>query len=170
MKKSTKKTINYLKRYIGHEIIRTKPTSMGEWSYTLHPIFLLGFTNEGCMICRNSEGEEIILSFAYINRNWISYKKALRAKNNKLNIWRGKRIKRIRPVYNKVKRKSALDRSFRGIVDKSFMCRFEHQKPPILVSASKHHIVLKLQNVGLEGEIVIVDDRYAKFEDWILAE
>lgn len=169
MKKSTKKTINYLKRYIGHEIIRTKPTSMGDWSYTLHPIFLLGFTNEGRMIC-NSEGKEIILSFDYINRNWISYKKALRAKNNKLNIWRGKRIKRIHPVYHNVKRKSARDRSFREIVDKSFMCIFEHQKPPILVSASKHHIVLKLQNVGLEGEIVVVDERYAKFEDWTLVE
>lgn len=43
MKKSLKKTINHLENFVGHEIIRTKPTTtdIGNWYYTDEPVFLL---------------------------------------------------------------------------------------------------------------------------------
>lgn len=51
MKRETmKKTINQLKKYIGKEIIRTKPTCKGDRSYTSDAILLLGFTPEGRII------------------------------------------------------------------------------------------------------------------------
>lgn len=43
MKKSLKKTITHLRKFVGHEIIRTKPTTtdIGNWYYTDEPVFLL---------------------------------------------------------------------------------------------------------------------------------
>ena len=91
MKESTKKIINPLSQYVGTEIIRTKP-SCGDWSFTNHPMLLVGFTPTGCIKCRFSGAEvqvignnEFILPTNYTDYNWISYKKALKAEENELN-------------------------------------------------------------------------------------
>lgn len=159
MNKSTKKTINYLSQWIGHEIIRTKPTCFdNDWTFTTDPILLLGFTTNGC-IRFHYTGElkeklgivEIVLPFHFTDRNWITVKKALKAKNNRLNQWRGKRIKRIRPT-----RQS----------DHPYMS----PKFPTLISASKHHLVIMLNDVEFEGRKRILNSNYVNAEDWSLAE
>lgn len=158
MKKSTKKTIKYLQRYIGHEIIRTKP-ARGDWSYTDDaPLLLVGFTSDGRikyrytgMDSRILGDKERVLPPHFTDRNWITYKKALRAENNKLNQWRGKKIRRICPTYRH---------------DSSFMSG----NAPTLISASGHHMVIILNNFGLEGVKSFLGPEFVKFEDWELAE
>ena len=165
MKKSTRKIINYLKQYIGLEIIRTKPiinreNGRANTSFTKKPIVLLGFTADGCIKClvkhlyfERYEKEEI-LSFKYTDRNWITYKKALKPKGSQLNKWIGKDIKRVRPT----------DRGFT-----SFMCTHLYDKPITLVSASKHHMRIQYNCVGLEGVVSIINYEYCTPEDWVLA-
>lgn len=163
MKKSTRKIINYLKQYIGLEVIRTKPTSdIGDWSHTDEPIIILGFTSDGCIrYCHSGFGKivfgdkEYILPFSFTDRNWITYKKAQRAKHNVLNKWRGKRIQRVRPTAT--------------CGDRSYM-RCAYQKAPTLVSASKYHMVIELHDTFLEGDKTVLRADYIKPEDWVLAE
>lgn len=154
MKKSTRKVISsHLKQYVGHEIIRTKP-ARGDWSYTDDdPLLLVGFTSDGCMRCRKTGfdalifgEEEFTLPFCFTDRNWITYKKALRAKGNELNKWRGKKIRRIRPT---------------TLGDRSYMSG----AAPILISASKYHMVI-MDNM----EKYVLRSDYMKPEDWELAE
>lgn len=164
MKKSTRKIINYLKQYIGLEIIRTKPTSgrtcAVDWSNTSEPIILLGFTSDGCIKYRHRKTSifgdtERTLPFDFTDRNWVTYKKALRAKHNVLNKWRGKEIKRLRPTAT--------------CGDRSYMCEYSFEKAPTLVSASKYHMVIEHHDVGLEGLKTILRADYIKPEDWALA-
>lgn len=160
MNKSTKKIVHYLSKYIGHEIIRTKPAGRyGDWSHTDSPMFLLGFTSDGCIKCRYRRyGKDIerVLPLHFTDYNWITYKKALKAKGNELNKWRGKKIKRIRPTAK--------------IHDGSFMCKFDSDAPVTLVSASKHHMVIMHNAPSLKGNTYILNSAYVKPEDWVLAE
>lgn len=158
MKKSIKKTVNYLKQYIGHEIIRTRPLH-GDWSYTRDdPILLLGFTSDGCIKYRHTGfdaialgNKEYVLDLHYTDRNWITYKKAIKAKNNQLNRWKGQKIRRIRPADNSI----------------SFM---DKKDAPTLIAASKYHIVVMHNSVGIEGMKSTLDSRYNRLEDWEIAE
>lgn len=162
MKKSTRKTINHLSQYIGHEIIRIKP-ACGNWSKTTEPILLLGFTPDGCIRYRYTDfnavimgNEEYVLPFSFTDRNWITYKKALRTKNNQLNQWKGKKIKRIIPT--------------KRLGDSSFMCDSPFEKAPTLISASKYHIVIEHNDMGLEGRTSVLSPDFSIFSEWTLAE
>lgn len=163
MKKSTKKVINSLSKYIGHEIIRTKPAH-GDWSYTSRDALLLvGFTSDGCIRYRHTGieanllgNEEYVLPFYFTDRNWITYKKALKAKSNELNKWRGKKIKRIRPTAT--------------IGDRSYMCEFGFEEPVTLVSASKYHMVIMHNDFLLKGKTSVLRSDFINPEDWVLAE
>lgn len=156
MKKSIRKTCRYLSRYIGQEIIRIVPARYEDGStdlyYVKYPVLLIGFTPKGEMKIRYTGimakvygNEEYILPLSFIDRNWVTYKKACKAKNNELNKWKGKKIKRVRPV---------------GRVDRTYMD--EHVT---LISTSKHHMVVMVQ-----GKKVLLDSRWIKPEDWILVE
>lgn len=106
MKRATRKVINHLKQYVGHEVIRTKP-ALRDWSNTDEPILLVGFTSDGCIRYRYTRGflakifgnRELVLPIHFTDRNWITYKKARKAKGNELNKWKGKKIRRIRPTF-----------------------------------------------------------------------
>ena len=160
MKNSTRKVINHLRQYVGHEVLRTKP-ACGDWSYTDDsPILLVGFTSDGCIRYRHTGWEaqlfgdnEFILPFHFTDRNWITYKKALKAKGNELNEWRGKKIRRICPT------------STTG--DRSFMSG----EAPTLISASKHHMVIMRNNTyQKEEKSVVLRSDYMNPKDWELAE
>ena len=167
MKKSTRKIINHLKQYIGLEVVRTKPTQgliwSGDWSHTDEPIIILDFTSDGCIRYRHSGrharifgNKEDTLPFSFTDRNWITYKKALRAKHNVLNKWRGKKIMRLRPTAT--------------FGDRSFMLDNVFTKAPTLISASKYHMVIEHNDVGLEGDKSLLRADYINPEDWVLAE
>lgn len=166
MKKSTRKIINHLKQYIGLEVVRTKPTQgiiwAGDWSYTSEPIIILGFTSDGCIRYCHAESsglfdnKEDILPFSFTDRNWITYKKAMRAKHNVLNKWRGKKIKRIRPTAT--------------CGDRSYMCQHVFDSAPTLVSASKYHMVIMYNGFLQKGHKHLLRADYIKPEDWVLAE
>ena len=154
MKKSIKKIINYLSQYIGKEIIRTQPTAwpVRDWSYTDAPSILVGFTSEGCIQIRHTGWEAEIfgdkiytLPISFTDRNWITYKKALQAKHNVLNQWKGHKIRRIRPAG-----------------DHSYM---DSLNPPILVSASRYHMVIQ----DYKGHKALLRADYTRPEDWVLA-
>lgn len=155
MKKSTKKVIRRLRHFIGHEMLRTKPTACGDWSFTdNYPLLLVGFTSDGCIRYRHTGmdvlifgNKEFVLPLHFTDYNWITYKKAITAKGNVLNKWQGKKIRRIRPT------------PIFGF------CSFMSGTAPTLISASKHHIVI-LRN----GKKSILRWVYARSEDWELAE
>lgn len=153
MKKSTRKVINCLRRYVGHEVLRTSPVC-GDWSYTDSPILLVGFTSDGCIRCRYTgidEDEEFVLPFQFTDFNWITYKKALKAKGNELNKWRGKKIRRIRPT---------------SFGDSSFM----DGDALTLISASKHHMVIMYNGGFMEGIKFVLRSDYMNPEEWELVE
>ena len=159
MKRSTRKVINHLRQYVGHEVIRTKPVR-GDWSYTHGSALLLaGFTPDGCIKYRHTGrearsfgDEEFVLPIWFTDRNWITYKKALRAKGNKLNKWKGKKIRRIRPTA-----------TFGD-------CSFTSGEAPTVISASKHHLMIMYNDIGLKGKKSLLGADYAFPEDWELAE
>ena len=160
MKKSRKKVIKYLKkRYVNHEVLRTKP-ARGDWSHTDgKPIILIGFTPDGKIKYKYTGSDvltfgdkEFILPIYFTDRNWITYNSALKAKGSALNKWKGKRIRRIRPTGR--------------FYDHSYM----HGEAPTLIAASKHHIVLKLNDPGLKGLTRVLPAIYANPADWELAE
>ena len=159
MKKSTRKVINHLRQYVGHEVLRTK-TARGDWSYTNgSPLLLVGFTSDGYIRYRHTGFEaqilgdkEFTLPVQFTDRNWITYKKALKAKGNELNKWRGKKIRRIRPTST--------------IGDHSFMSG----EAPTLISASKHHMVIMYNDICLKGKKHVLRSDYMNPEDWKLAE
>lgn len=157
MKESTRKVINHVQQYVGHEVIRTKPTR-GDWSHTDNPILLLGFTSDGCIRYRYTGiearifgNDEFVLPAHFTDRNWITYKKALKAEGNQLNKWKGKKIRRIRPA------------PISG--DCSYM-----YDAPTLVSASKYHMVVMENSLGLEGKKVVLNSSFMNSDDWELAE
>lgn len=166
MKKSTRKTINFLTKYIGYEIIRTKPPAgwCYNWNYTDTPILLLGFTSDGRIRYRRTDypflygDQEFTLPPVFTDRNYITYKKALRAKGNELNKWKGKKIQRIRPTA--------------VLGSRMYMWEFAPlvwESAPTLVSASKHHMVIEFDYMG-KAKIKVLNSDYINPEDWVLAE
>ena len=163
MKKSTRKIVSRLSSYVGIEVIRTKPTVTGDWSKTDTPILLLGFTSDGRIryrhlgFERNIFGDvEYTLPISFTDRNWITYKKAMKPKNNPLNKWRGKKIKRVRPTAT--------------CGDCSFMCRNIWDAAPTLVSASKYHMVISRNDSIWKGRQTVLRSDYMDPKDWVLAE
>lgn len=162
MRKKTKKIVNRLSMYIGFEIIRTKPTLEEDFSHTREPILLTGFTSDGRIRYRyvgmNAYifgNEEFILPLSFTDRNWITLKKALKAEHNALNEWRGKKIKRICPT---------------ATGDHSFIYEYDWSKPPTLISASRHHMVIMSNDAGLEGRKAVLNFDFVNSKDWVLAE
>lgn len=159
MKKSTRKTINSLSRYIGHMVIRTHPVN-GDWSFTAkEPILLTGFTSDGRIkyvrtgIDKIIHGsKEYILPIYFTDRNWITYKKALKPKNNTLNKWIGKKIIMTHPE------PISGDRSF-----------INKEKPVTLISASRYHITIMYNHYPLKGQKNTLDSRFSNPSDWTLA-
>ncbi len=153
MKKSLKKTIAHLRKFVGHEIIRTKPTTdIGDWSYTDEPVVFVGFTQDGCIkyIDPKFDDKVRILPLTFTDRNWITLKKALKPKGNPLNKWRGKKVVRNCPTcYG----------------DYSFLRSDIPDNEQKLISASKYHIILEDKIVGK----IICDSRYNNPNDWELA-
>lgn len=153
MKKSLKKTIAHLRKFVGHEIIRTKPTTdIGDWSYTDEPVVFVGFTQDGCIkyIDPKFDDKVRILPLTFTDRNWITLKKALKPKGNPLNKWRGKKVVRNCPTcYG----------------DYSFLRSDIPDNEQKLISASKYHIILEDKIVGK----IICDFRYNNPNDWELA-
>ena len=160
MKKSTRKVINHLSQYVGHEVLRTKP-ACGDWSYIdREPLVMVGFTADGCIRYRYTGVnamifgyDEFVLPLYFTDRNWITYKKALKAKGNELNKWKGKKITRIRP------------NSRTG--DRSYM---SDEAPITLISASKHHMCIMYNQSWLEGKKYVLGPDWINLEDWELAE
>lgn len=159
MKKSTRKIISRLNQYVGREMLRTKPTINGDWSYTTTPILLLGFTSDGKIRYRHLGidaeifgNDEYVLPLSFTDRNWITRKKAIKPKHNELNKWRGQRIKRICPT------STYGDRSFMGLY------------PPTLLSASKSHMLIMLNYPLLEGQECILRSDYMNPNEWVLAD
>lgn len=91
------------------------------------------------------------LPLYFTDNKWITYKKALRAKNNALNKWRGKKIKRVVPTI---------------MGDKSFMGSKLSKIAPTLISASKHHMVIVDEHCGK----CILGCDFASPDEWILAD
>lgn len=153
MKKSLKKTIAHLRKFVGHEIIRTKPTTdIGDWSYTDEPVVFVGFTQDGCIkyIDPKFDDKVRILPLTFTDRNWITLKKALKPKGNPLNKLRGKKVVRNCPTcYG----------------DYSFLRSDIPDNEQKLISASKYHIILEDKIVGK----IICDSRYNNPNDWELA-
>lgn len=153
MKKSLKKTIAHLRKFVGHEIIRTKPTTdIGDWSYTDEPVIFVGFTQDGCIKyidpCLSDKVRIFPLNFT--DRNWITLKKALKPKRNPLNKWRGKYVVRTSPTC-------------RG--DRSFLRSGIPGDKQILISASKHHIILADKFLAK----IICNSTFSNPNDWELA-
>lgn len=159
MKKSVKKTVEYLKRFVGQEVLRTKRTLAGDRSYKEDPVIIVGFTKDGHIIIRYTgvnavafRNVDYILPPDFTDRNWTTKRKALKAKNSRLNQWKGKKVKRIRPT---------------DLGCRSFMCDYDEysNEPPILISASKFHVVVRDE----DGTFLLGFD-YADPADWVLAE
>lgn len=164
MKKSLKKTIAYLRQFVGYEMIRTKPTTpIVDWSYTDEPVIFVGLTQNGCIkyidpkldecmkcIDPRSDGTVRILPLNFTDRNWITLKKASKPKGNPLNKWRGKRVVRKCPTC---------------CGDYSFLRSDIPDNEQKLISASKYHIILEDKIVGK----IICDSRYNNLNDWELA-
>lgn len=156
MKKSLKKNLRYLERYIGKEIIRIHPVD-GNWKHTNYPILLLGFTLDGKMRFQYTRdhleihGKEVfLLEEQYTDRFWITYKKAIKSKNNPLNKWKGRTIHRVRATITN---------------EGAFM-----KMPVILKSASKHHMVVEATVDFLHGRVFVLDARFCNPEDWELSQ
>ena len=153
MKKSLKKTIAHLRKFVGHEIIRTKPTTdIGDWSYTDEPVIFVGFTQDGCIKYIDPRlGDKVrIFPLTFTDRNWITLKKALKPKGNPLNKWRGKKVVRNCPTcYG----------------DYSFLRSDIPDNEQKLISASKYHIILEDKFLGK----ITYNSRYNNPNDWELA-
>lgn len=154
MKKSLKKTIAHLRKFVGHEIIRTKPTTdIGDWSYTDEPVIFVGFTQDGCIKYIDPKFDDKVggvLPLTFTDRNWITFKKASKPKGNSLNKWRGKKVVRNCPTcYG----------------DESFLRSDVPGDEQILISASKYHIILEDKFLGK----ITCNSRYNNPNDWELA-
>lgn len=163
-----------LKKLIGKEIIRIGPTKNGDWSYSGTPVLFEGFTSDNKMKIKSIKEYSIVffneetreLPLCFTDDKWILLKDALKAEDNELNKLIGKKIKRIRPVYNV--------RLFHGRMlpfdeykeDCSYMCKYG-AIPPTLVSASKYHMVVKDYDAERNEKLVIIGPRYSNPDDWV---
>ena len=156
MKKTTKKFVKRLERYVGKEIIRIRQTHFsGDYSFTdKDPIILLGFTPKGEMIVkytgsRATVRETAILPLEFTDDCWISYKKAITASNNRLNKWRGKKVIRICAT--------------KRLEDRSYM---RSNYAPTFITASRHHVLIKND----KGRNILLNCDFANPNEWELAE
>lgn len=142
-----KKIERKFKRYIGNEIIATRQCLRR--SLTEEPSILVGITRQGKMHIIHA-GHTITLHSSFSKDNyWILYEEALKPKNNPLNKWKGKIIRRNKPaVYVST------------FSDYSFM-----NEPVVLVSASKHHLVIEEWKKKF-----VLGPEFANPDDWELAE
>ena len=144
-----------LRKYIGCVMIRTGPTSDGEWSFTDQPIKIIGFTPDGRIKYRNlcwykelMGGQLSFLPISFTDRNWCTYEEAFKTENDNFKRYIGRKIIRVRPTA-------------RG--DTSFM-----NYPATVISAYKHHMVVKYSVVSERP--IILGEEFMKPEDWQLAE
>ncbi len=159
MKKSIRRTIDSLRKYIGYEVIRTHPVN-DDWSYTSdEPILLTGFTPDGRIKYVHTGtdkfifgSKEYILPISFTDRNWITYKKALNPRNNTLNKWIGKEIIMTHPE------------------PMTGDCSFTHKESPVtLISASRYHITIMYNDGLLKGKKSTLDSKFNNPSDWKLA-
>ena len=149
MKKSIKKTIcSYLIRFVGHEIVRTKPTANGDWSYTADPQILLGFNGKGQMILWDSILGEHTVGEQFVDRNWKTKKAAICSKDNSLNQWKGRNIIRTCSV------------QYPHVATTAYM-----EESVELLSTSKYHMLIKDKH-----EVRLLNSLWNVPEEWILAE
>lgn len=154
MQHSTSNVITWLKNYVGREMIRSGPTTANifpqDWSYTDAPVIIMGFTQQGEIICKHPGINALakVLPLSFTDRNWIPYNNVFDVTHTSFNQWRGKKIKRIRPTSTFGDRKYMSD-----------------SDAPILISASKYHMVVDTS----QGTTILRSD-YMNPEDWILAQ
>lgn len=156
MKKATKKTINYLRKFVGHKVIRSQETIRGDFSYTRTPLILRGFSDKGEVIISYTEDSFERSLFGYVERtlpleftdsNWLLYSRLRKVPNSKLNKWRGKRIRRTAPM---------------GLTgDCSYM-----ETPVKLISASQYHLIVELA----DNMQIVLDYRWVNPNEWMLVE
>ncbi len=75
---------------IGKEVIRTAPTSHGDYSFTSNPIIIINATDEHIIYKYPSDNclgyfdsREKILNFTWCDDNWIDYEELTDKKRNK---------------------------------------------------------------------------------------
>lgn len=163
-KKIATRVAENLAKYVGKNIIRTKPTKNGDWSYTDgEPIKFLGIDKTGKLHYQYTGKDtkifgngEFVLSRDFVDENWILFQEAINPQeNNPLNKWIGKKIKRICPT---------------EYGDKSYMCAMSYEYPVTLISASRFHVFIEYNNPNFKGEKKLLNPRMSKTEDWVLAE
>ena len=162
MNKTIKKTVNSLKRFIAHTIIRTRETEIvGDFSYTDIPLILRGFSAKGEMIVQYANqtferkvfgSTEHTLPIYFTDHNWKLYSRIKRVSDSELSKWIGKKVRRTVPTKN--------------FGDRSFM-----DKPVTLVAASKYHLIIKRED-SLWGttDLYTLRYEYADPREWELAE
>lgn len=158
MKKAIKKNVNYLRRLIGHKIIRTKETAIyGDFSYTSDPVILKGFTEKGEMIIQLPKESiffklgECKLPIEFTDRNWKLYNRVRKVGDNKLNKWKGKKILRTVPT--------------KHLGDRSYM-----DEPVKLITASKYHIIFEFTEPFLQGKSYCANYDFSNPKEWKLEE
>lgn len=132
MNKKLRKNIHFLRKMIGHKIIRYRETTSGDFSFTSDPVILRGLTSDGCMIVSFPEGtfgfllhKEIdILPKSFSDRNWKLYSRIKLCPEGHCSKWVGKYIHRVKPTSR--------------IGDRSFI-----QEPVRLIAASKWHFIVE---------------------------
>lgn len=139
MDRANLQNIETLERYIGKDIIRTVPASHAvNISLDDSPVTLIDINKNGRMIVaysKNSEKAAIYgtsrecLPIELSDGNWTLYENALKAEENPLNKWIGKKIRRTAPT---------------KVLENTLFMKGEI---PVLLSASKNHMLVKFKNL-----------------------
>lgn len=163
MEKLNRDILNALEAMVNCEVIRTRPTVRGNVSYTNEPMILLKVqknlfgsaklvvTYPSNYIDGKLKGKPTVLEPEFTDDAWITYHNAKFSGYSTLNKWKGKAIKRCRVT---------------KYGDTSWMCNNPNEKPPILLHANEHHMLLKCEN----GDEILLGPDYTNPEDWTLAE
>lgn len=163
MEKLNRDILNALEAMVNCEVIRTRPTEKGNVSYTNEPMLLLkvkrNFTGSTRLVvtypsnCIDGKvkGKSTVLDAEFTDDAWITYHNAKFSGDSPLNQWKGKPIKRCRAT---------------KYGNTSWMCNNPNEKPPILIHANEHHMLLNDEN----GKEIFLGPDYTNPEDWTLAE
>lgn len=155
-------TINYLRKFVGHKVVRTKRTARtGDGSYTDTVLILRGFTEKGEVIIQYAEGTferrcfgpvEEVLPIEFTDRNWKLYSRVRKVPDSELNKWRGKKIRRTTPTIGG---------------DRSYM-----REPVKLIAASRYHLIIEYTEAmgWLQGTQQLLRYEFANPKEWELAE
>lgn len=161
-KKRAKRRAKHLEKFIGKNIIRTKPVKDGDWSRTYGaPIKFLGIDKNGGIRYQHTgveasifKNEEFSLPSSFFDENWILFSDAVKPqKRNPLNKHIGRLIKRTCPVELK---------------PGCYMLSIGYGVPVTLIAASATHIYIQY-NDSEDGRRGLLDSRCAKPEEWELA-